>query len=294
MKQKLTKLGGMVLLVVLITSLLAVFAGGGLITANGVANPVRTLPAKVMPGQTFSATVNFTAPCGNFNAIGLTDLCPAGWNISFNKTWCSPEADFGVTITAENLTYLWYGYGGIYGSGTPFSAVYHVTVPGGATPGTYNFTDGILRYYCGEEGEYDEGIGGANQVEVALPKIAGETRAVNCTMLDGVNVTAYQGAVAIASTLSDGTGNYELAVPALGDYNVTASKAGFRSLTQPISVTELITYTLDFVADYGLIPNAPDLPYVLACINKWVAGTEPCKLNLPKVLAVINAWVFPI
>jgi hypothetical protein len=172
MKQKVTKVGGMVLLVVLITSLLAVFAGSGLVAANGpVASPVRVLPDEVSPGDTFAVTVNFAAPCGNFNAIGLTDFCPAGWSISFNKTWCSPEADFGVTITAENLTYLWYGYGGIYGSGTPFSAVYHVTVPGGAEPGTYYFGTGILRYYCGTEGEYDENI--VSDSSVVIPEAPG-------------------------------------------------------------------------------------------------------------------------
>jgi hypothetical protein len=125
-------------------------------------------------------------------------------------------------------------------------------------------------------------------------KIVGETRAVNCTILAGVNVTLNQGAVEIMSAVGNDTGNYELLIVPLGDYNVTASKAGFRDVTQAISVTNMTTYTLDFVGDNGLIPNAPDLPYVLACINKWVAGTEPCKLTLPKVLAVINAWVFPI
>jgi hypothetical protein len=128
----------------------------------------------------------------------------------------------------------------------------------------------------------------------AVAQIVGETRAVNCDILPGVNITLYQGAVAMTSTVSNGTGNYELAVPAFGNYNVTASKAGFRNVTQAISVNEPTTYTRDFVGDYGLIPNAIDLPYVLACINKWVAGTAPCTLNLPKVLAVINAWVFPI
>jgi len=127
----------------------------------------------------------------------------------------------------------------------------------------------------------------------AVTQITGQTHEVNCATLAGVNVTLYQGAVAIANTVSDGTGNYTLAVPALGDYNVTASKAGFNSETQAISVTEAITYTLDFVGDHGLVPNAPDLSYVLACINLWQFGTPPCQLGLSKMLAVINAWEFP-
>jgi hypothetical protein len=124
--------------------------------------------------------------------------------------------------------------------------------------------------------------------------IVGETGAANCTTLDNVTLTLYQGAVNITSTFSNGTGNYELEVPALGDYNVTASKAGFRDGAQAISVTELTTYTIDFRSDNGLIPNAPDLSYVLACINLWKFGTPPCQLGLSKVLAVINAWKNPI
>jgi hypothetical protein len=124
--------------------------------------------------------------------------------------------------------------------------------------------------------------------------IIGETGAVNCDILSGVTVTLSRDAVEIDSTVSNGTGNYELAVPELGVYNVTASKDGFRNKTRTISVTNSTTYTLDFVGDYGLIPNATDLSYVLACINKWVAGTPPYQLNMSTVLAVINAWVFPV
>jgi hypothetical protein len=124
--------------------------------------------------------------------------------------------------------------------------------------------------------------------------IVGETKAVNCTTLDNVTLTLYQGAVNMTSTVSGGTGNYTLAVPALGNYNVTASKAGFRDETQAISITELTTYTLDFAGDHGLIPDAPNLSYVLQCINLWKFGTPPCQLGMSKVLAVVNAWKNPI
>jgi uncharacterized repeat protein (TIGR02543 family) len=124
--------------------------------------------------------------------------------------------------------------------------------------------------------------------------VVGETREGNCTILPGVNVTLYQGAAEIASTVSDGSGNYELAVPELGVYNVTASKAGFRDRTQTISINQTGTYTLDFVGAYGLIPNGPNMSYVLACINRWKFGEPPCNLNMSTVLAVINAWKFPV
>jgi hypothetical protein len=125
-------------------------------------------------------------------------------------------------------------------------------------------------------------------------QIVGETREVNCTVLPGVTVTLYQDDVEITSTVSGGSGNYELAVPELGDYVVVASKDGFRDKTQTISVTQPIVYTLDFVGNYGLIPNAPNMSYVLACINLWKFGTPPCQLNMSTVLGVINAWKFPI
>lgn len=124
--------------------------------------------------------------------------------------------------------------------------------------------------------------------------IAGETREVNCNILSGVNVTLYQDDVEIASILSDVDGNYAWVVSEFGDYNVTASMDGFRSVTQPISVTENTTYTVDFVGDHGLIPNAPNMSYVLASINLWKYGTPPCQLNMSPVLAVINAWKNPI
>lgn len=56
MKQKLTKVGGRVLLIFLISSLVIIFASAGVMATDG-ANPVRFLPATVSPGQTFDVTV---------------------------------------------------------------------------------------------------------------------------------------------------------------------------------------------------------------------------------------------
>ena len=129
---------------------------------------------------------------------------------------------------------------------------------------------------------------------VVWAEIVGQIRAVNCNVLSGVTVKAYLGAIEKASNVSDGSGNYILAVPESGDYTVVASQAGFRNETQAISVTEVTTYTLDVVADHGLIPNAPNLSYVLACIHLWKFGAPPCQLGMLKVLAGINDWKNPI
>lgn len=289
MKQRLHKLGRGMLLLLLVGSLLAAFAGIEPVAANG-ASPVRDLPDTVMPGDEFQVSVTFTAPDDNFNAIGLTDLCPAGWTVSVDKTWCTPNADVDNHPTPDQVDYIWFGP---YASGTGFTAVYNVQVPSDATVGSYTFPNGSLEYYVGTS-NYQESIAGDTQVQVALASIEGNTTQVNCLVLAGVNITAYVGAVQKASTLSDGSGEYVLVLPELGNYDVTASKAGFRSETQAISVTDPMEYTLSFQGDHGLIPNAPDMSYVLACVNLWKFGTPPCQLSMSKVLAVINAWKIPI
>ncbi len=124
--------------------------------------------------------------------------------------------------------------------------------------------------------------------------VTGQTREANCNILPKVSVCLNQDQVLLGCTVSDGEGNYTLAVPEFGDYEVVASKAGFRDETQTITVDEATTYTVDFVGSHGLIPNAPNMSYVLACINLWQFGEPQCKLSMSRVLAVINAWQFPV
>jgi hypothetical protein len=124
-------------------------------------------------------------------------------------------------------------------------------------------------------------------------RIAVETREVNAAILADATVALYEDDVEIASAVTNTTGDYQLAVPELGDYNVTASKDGFRPKTRAVSVTNSTTYTLDFVGDHGLIPNAPDVFYVGFCIHCWKTGT-PCPLTVFEVGAVIHAWKNPI
>ncbi len=128
-------------------------------------------------------------------------------------------------------------------------------------------------------------------------EIVGTVWEVDCARppLEGGNVTLYdEHEVEIDSTVSDGDGNYTLAVPDIGDYQVVASKAGFREETQAITVTEATIYTLDFIGDHGLIPNDPDVFYVLDCIYLWKHGEPPCDMDVFSVLDVIYAWKNPI
>ena len=172
-------------------------------------------------------------------------------------------------------------------------ALYKVQVPPDATEGTYTFPDGWLEYYIEQDGPYTVNIICDDEVLVRETSIVGMTGEVNCEILPEVTVELYDGGVLVSSTVSDGDGNYMLGVPGLGDYDVVASKAGFKDETQSVSIAAPGIYTLDFLGEHGLIPNAPTMSYVLACINHWLYPEPPCGLSMSKVLAVINAWLYP-
>ena len=180
-----------------------------------------------------------------------------------------------------------------YSAGQAFTALYKVQVPADATAGTYTFADGQLEYFIGGDGPYPANITGDSQVVVEGIEIVGVAGEVNCDTLPEVTVELYQSGVLKGNTVSDGSGVYTLPVPELGDYDVVASKTGYKDETQSISITEP-TYTLDFHGEHGLVPNAPSMSYVLRCINHWLYPVPPCGLSMSRVLAVINAWLYPI
>jgi hypothetical protein len=128
-----------------------------------------------------------------------------------------------------------------------------------------------------------------------LYQIKGVTGEVNCAILPGASVDLYRGAELVGSTISDLNGNYTLTAPESGTYQVVTSKSGFRgNSTQEISITATGEYTLDFTGETGLVPNAPDMSYALACVNHWLYPVPPCGLGMSKVLQVINAWLYPL
>ena len=129
------------------------------------------------------------------------------------------------------------------------------------------------------------------EAEITITGVTGE---VNCDTLSEVTVELYKDETLIDSTTSGGDGNYSLPVPETGDYDVVASKEGFKDETQTIDITELGQgYPLDFCGETGLIPKAPDVFYVLECVNHWLFPVSPCELTVFKVLEVVNAWLFP-
>lgn len=172
MNRKATRVGGWALLILLSSSLLIIVAGAGVVAADD-ANPVRSLPATVTPGQQFQVTVTFVSPAADFNAIGLLDEAPAGWTVSVDKDWNTPAADVDHTPSPEEAAYIWFGP---YDDGVTFTVVYKVRVPPGAMPGTYAFPGGTLEYYTAAEGPYVEAVAGHGEVEVTgtSPAVDGE------------------------------------------------------------------------------------------------------------------------
>ena len=132
------------------------------------ANPTRILPDTVYRGETFNVTVTFTAPANGFDFIYLFDVAPDNWTVIANETWCTPNA---TDVNATNKSQIaWWS--GPYDNGTPFTALYKVTVPDDAELGIHTFA-GMLRYYLGPNGPYGENITGDSQVEVMLrPEIS--------------------------------------------------------------------------------------------------------------------------
>jgi len=152
---------------VTIVALMAIALMPGDMALAQQANPGRTLPDTVERGQTFEVTVTFAAPADKFNAIGLADLAPAGWNVTVDKMWSNPSAEF-VKATGNKAELMWFGEQGVgFYNGTSFSVVYQVAVPDYACAGIHSF-DGFLEYYLAMEGPYVETVTGDSEVEVPV------------------------------------------------------------------------------------------------------------------------------
>jgi parallel beta-helix repeat protein len=135
------------------------------LTTPAFIDVIRDLPDTVRRGETFNVTVTFTAPEDKFNAIGLTDLAPDGWNVTVDETWCTPTAD-AVLATGNKAEIAWFGEPSVgFDNGTPFSALYKVTVSDYAPLEIHTFY-GILEYYLAGEGPYYENVIGDSEIDV--------------------------------------------------------------------------------------------------------------------------------
>ncbi len=249
---------------------------------------VRSLPVVVTRGQQFNVTVTFTAPANNFNAIGLSDLAPTGWTVTALNNLSTPNTN-DLLVTGTKADLIWYGP---YYQGNLFTAVYKVTVPSNIAYGTYNFTNGTILYFVGNTA-VTVPVVGVSQIQVVQGAIInGTSYEANGLSLGGVTETI-DGQV---SMISGPDGVYTLLTTTMGSHTIVATKTVYRSQTQTINVTDLSgVYTLNFKGEFSLVPNAPNMNYVLAGINKWkIPPQDGTDLSMSKVLNIISAWKSPI
>jgi hypothetical protein len=128
----------------------------------------------------------------------------------------------------------------------------------------------------------------------ATYEITGITGEVNCSILPFAIVELRQGATVVDSTTSDAAGNYLLAAPAIGTYDVVVDKDGWRPQTQQVTISGTGTITLDFIGQTGPIPNAPSVQYVAQCSNHYLYPYGNCGLTVQRVAAVSNAYLYPV
>jgi hypothetical protein len=280
-------------------------------------------PDVLFPGDTFEVFVNWTAPLDSFCSLALTDLAPAFFVVEANKTWCSPIADVTNT-TGNKVEIAWYGP---YAKGINFTAMYKVTVPATAAPGSHYFpydncSLSWLEHSFSERGPYSSCTTGDIEVLVTAPgDIVGETRDVNANELPSVSITLYQDTSEIASDAS--TPNYTMTVNTTGNYWLSGSKDTYftldtnampmpRNVYHPdyidLTTLELLGagYNLDFEGDYGLVPMNCTMSYAMTSVNHWlytpiewidkdtyVNHTE-WQLSNWKAMESIHSWQFPI
>jgi hypothetical protein len=131
----------------------------------------RSLPAFSAPGLSFGVKLTFSAPGDELNAIGLSDFAPAGWTIALDNNWNTPGSDLKHT-GGNRADYIW---NGPFENGTSFSAVYRLSVPSDAQPGTYYFFNESpspqIEYYVAGAGPYFDDIGGLDAITIGAPTI---------------------------------------------------------------------------------------------------------------------------
>jgi hypothetical protein len=276
-------------------------------------------PGETYPNATFSAYVNFTAPADGYNAIGLTDVAPDGWEVTVNRSWCWIDGSQKDALRVEaigNTAEIMLE--GIYDEGTNISLMYKVTVPTTAEPGINNWTSGPcdvdvawLEYWVFEGGEYRSCVWGDYMMIVIVPgDIVGETREVNSDELPDVDVRLHLvGDGYLRSDIStplyvntaNVTGTYWLVGNLTRFYEIDTTNGTQLpgcNFTIDLTTPKLLAagYIFDFEGDYGLIPRACTMSYALECVNLWKmppAANPEWGLSEWKVMDVCTAWLYP-
>jgi len=224
-----------------------------LVTYIGV---MRNLPDEVERGETFNVTVTFTAPADKFNAIGLTDLCPDGWNVTVNATWCTPNADV-VLATGNKAEIAWFGEPGVgFDKNTSFSALYKVTVPDYAPVGIHTFY-GFLGYFLADKGPYYENMIGDSEIDVIGAILEGNVTFVGRggpgpKWVESFNVTLFEvgnltNVTWTGSAITDTTGFFSVSNLTPGDYDIGIKNwTCLSELVTNVTLTSGNTTVVDF------------------------------------------------
>ena len=290
--------GVLVVLAVLMSA--AVVPGGTALLAQ-TANPSRVLPDSVQRGETFNVTVTFTSPANGFNSIYLFDVAPDGWNVTVDKTWCTPNAD-EVSATGNKSEIGWWG--GSYANGTAFTAVYQVTVPHDAQLGTHSFA-GMLRYYLGSQGPYGESIAGDSQVEAILPVISFSPTNFSFSAIEGkgappaqtlniwnsggetVNWTIYDDADWLEETPSNGT-------LAVGEHDYVGVSVATAGLALGMHSANISLHAVN--ATWSIPVSLEIKEAIVINVTRYINGTLrlPNELYPGDTFAVVVKWTAPL
>jgi len=281
---------------------------------------------EVYPGEVINVYVNFTAPPTNpnhgFNAIGVTDLAPDGWTVTLDKTWSwingSQEDAYAVDDSTDNIAQIMWT--GPFSEGTTISGMYKVTVPTTADPGLNywptcdddGMADAWVEYYFNTEGPHSSPICCDRNVTVTQPgNLVGETRDVNAAELADVDVQLHLvGPGYLWSDIS--SPDYTLTAWVTGEYWLVVNRTRYHQINASDAVDvpglaftiDLGNQTLlsdgnvfDFEGNFGLVPKACALTYVLRTVNLWQIGypghSEWTITEEWKVGDVINSWLYP-
>ena len=262
----------------------------------------RQLPATVCRGKTFDVTITFIAAEKDFKLVGLTDNAPEGWTVQVDQSWCIPEAN-AVNAVGNIAEVNWLGNPS-FDAGTTFKAVYKVNVPQDATEGLYSFdNDGnaSLLFFIGNTGPFSANIIGSRIVKVITgSNISGKIYEVNGQPfpddIPGITINLSKNGKHLDNITSCAQSYYNIHITEADTYLITVSMSGFKDVSRSINITTLDhDYTLNFKGNLGLIPDAPDIWYVLECAALWKYMPEDHELGLDiwRLLDVAAAWKYP-
>jgi len=133
----------------------AVVASSAVAFAGDTADPTRSIEGNKI-------TVAFTAPCSDFNAIGLAEISP--WGV--RDVSISPAGYH--KITGEGVEVIWFGP---YEAGQEFTLTYTV-----APLVKRSYFSGELFYYIKGEGPFNEIVTGDSVLKVKKVKDASSIR----------------------------------------------------------------------------------------------------------------------